>query len=161
MFNHTEKVLVAKLRKKNKKISVAESCTSGWIAAMIGNVPGASYVFDESYVTYSNEAKMRILGVNKETLDLYGAVSHETAVEMANGVLAVSGADIGVAVTGIAGPDGGTEEKPVGLVYIGVATKRSTKAYKYIFKGNRNKVRFNTAKTALKLAKSALKEDKK
>ena len=160
MYNNTEKRLVHKLIKEKKTVSVAESCTSGLIASMIGNIPGASEIFNESYVTYSNESKMKLLGVKEETLALYGAVSHQTAIEMAEGVREASGCDIAISVTGIAGPGGGTDEKPVGLVYIGISTKDKARAYKHIFKGCRNKVRYKTAKTALKYAISVLKEEK-
>ena len=160
MFNNTEKKLVKRLRKNHKKISFAESCTAGLISSLVGGVPGASEVFDEAYVTYSNKVKMRELGVLNETLEIYGAVSHQTALEMADGLKKKTDCDIAVSVTGIAGPGGGTDEKPVGLVYIGISTDSQTKAFKYIFKGSRNQVRFKTAKTAMLLALRALKEEK-
>lgn len=102
-------------------ISSAESCTGGMFAAALTDIPGISAAFDRGLVTYSNQAKVDELGVKPETLEKYGAVSRETAMEMAEGVKRVSGSDIGISVTGIAGPDGGTPEKPVGLVYIGFA----------------------------------------
>lgn len=113
--------LVEKARTAKVMIATAESCTGGLIAGAITEVPGSSDVFDRGFVTYSNDAKMKMLGVKTETLATFGAVSAETAREMAFGALANSNADFAVAVTGIAGPAGGTPEKPVGLVYIGVA----------------------------------------
>ena len=111
---------VAKLLEQKKlHVTTSESCTGGLIAGTLVNVPGISAWFGEGYVTYSNEAKVKLLGVSHETLATYGAVSAETAEEMAKGAANVADADASVAVTGIAGPDGGTVEKPVGLVYIG------------------------------------------
>lgn len=133
-----------KLLEKNLVLSTAESCTGGLIAKTITDFPGSSEVFEEGYVTYSNNAKMKNLGVKKETLDAHGAVSAETAAEMAEGVKRVSGADIGVAVTGIAGPGGGTEEKPVGLVYAAICTKDGTKVKKLNLGKNRDRNRYVT-----------------
>ncbi len=112
-------VVVRKLIEKGLTLSSAESCTGGMFASTLTDVPGVSACFDRGLVTYSNQAKIEELGVSSETLDRYGAVSEETALEMAEGVRRVSGSDIGISVTGIAGPDGGTEEKQVGLTYIG------------------------------------------
>ncbi|MDO4546074.1 MAG: competence/damage-inducible protein A [Bacillota bacterium] len=112
-------VVCKKLMDQNLTISSAESCTGGLFAAALTDVPGISQCFQRGLVTYSNEAKMEELGVRKETLDKYGAVSEETALEMVEGLKKVSGSDVCISVTGVAGPDGGTEEKPVGLVYIG------------------------------------------
>ena len=120
------RLVVRKLMEKNLTIAAAESCTGGMFGAAMTDVPGVSAVFDSSLVTYSNEAKIRELGVDPGTLERFGAVSEETAREMAEGVRRVSGADIGVSVTGIAGPDGGTDEKPVGTVYLGLATADHT-----------------------------------
>ena len=139
------------LKENNLTISTAESCTGGMIASAITNVSGASGFFGTGVVTYSNEAKMKLIGVNKETLDMYGAVSEQTAKEMAEGVLALGEADVAVAVTGIAGPTGGTPEKPVGLVYIGVSGKFGTYAYKNNFNGNRDDVRQQTVERAFEL----------
>lgn len=108
-------------RNKRLKIATAESCTGGMIAAALTDIAGSSDVVDRGFVTYSNEAKMEMLGVLPETLAAHGAVSFETAREMARGALARSGADVAVSVTGIAGPGGGSDEKPVGLVWFGVA----------------------------------------
>ena len=115
-----QNALVAALKEKTLKAAVAESCTGGGVSRAITDVPGSSAVFECGLCTYSNTMKQKLLGVSRETLDKYGAVSEQTAQEMARGARTVSGADIAVGVTGIAGPDGGTDEKPVGLVYIAV-----------------------------------------
>ena len=130
-------------------ISAAESCTGGLISAAIVNVPGASDVFGQGLVTYSNEAKEKLLGVKHETLVKYGAVSHETAREMALGCAMSAGADYAVASTGIAGPGGGTEEKPVGLVYIGCFAKGEVSSIKCNFEGDRQAVRMAAVQRAL------------
>lgn len=149
-----ESVVVEKLKEKHMTVAFAESCTGGLISKRITDVPGASEVFGFGFCTYANEAKMKILGVKEETLAAHGAVSEETASEMAQGALKVSGADIAVAVTGIAGPGGGTPEKPVGLVYMGVATKDSVTVKKLLLaqhKGHdRDFVRTLTANNAFK-----------
>ncbi len=144
--------LVEKLNEKNMTIATAESCTGGMIGGCITSVSGASNVYNEGYITYSNEAKEKNLGVSHITLEMYGAVSENTAREMADGVRRKANADIGIAVTGIAGPGGGTEEKPVGLVYIGVATQKSVEAHKFIFSGDREEVRKSTVENAVRLA---------
>ena len=151
MFSkHYESKLVKMLKERNLTISCAESCTAGLVASMIGSVPGASDVFNESYVTYSNDSKVKILGVKQETLKEHGAVSHQTAKEMAEGVKKLADSYVGISVTGIAGPTGGTISKPIGLVYIGISTNKGCTVYKYIFKGPRNVVRYKTAITVLR-----------
>ncbi len=144
--------LIEKLNENHLTISTAESCTGGMIGACITSVPGASNVYNEGYITYSNDAKERLLGVSHMTLETYGAVSGETAREMAEGARKKSNADIAVAVTGIAGPGGGTDQKPVGLVYIGVSTEKSVIAHKFIFQGDRDDVRKSTVENAIRLA---------
>lgn len=145
------------LCKDNLTISTAESCTGGMVAARLIAYPGISQVFLEGAVTYSNEAKIKRLGVNKETLDSYGAVSKETAFEMAKGIAKVSGSDISVVTTGIAGPGGGTESKPVGLVYIGVNVNGNIRVEKNNFQGNREEVRVASTNRALELLIEELK----
>ena len=130
-------------------ITTAESCTGGMISSAIVNVPGASDVLNEAYVTYANEAKMRLLGVKAETLESLGAVSDRTAREMAEGVLKAANADCSIAVTGIAGPDGGTPEKPVGTVFAGFAIGSRTWVREYHFTGSRQEVREKTTQTVL------------
>lgn len=130
-------------------IATAESCSGGKIAAAITDVPGASEIFGYGMVTYSNDAKIKILGVKAETLAAHGAVSPETAYEMAAGLKRVSGADVAVSVTGIAGPGGGSPEKPVGLVYMGIAYGDDVFVKKNLFQGERDEVRLQTVETAL------------
>ena len=136
-----EEVVISLLKRQRKRVATAESITGGLIAATLINVPGASLVVDESFVTYSNEAKHKRLGVKEETLKSYGAVSEQTAREMAEGICRATGADVGIAVTGIAGPDGGTSEKPVGLVYIGRCIEGKCEVQELRLKGNRQKIR--------------------
>lgn len=139
-------------------VATAESCTGGGIIALMTDMPGSSSMVDRGFVTYSNEAKMEMLGVRKETLDAVGAVSEETAVEMAAGALARSRASIALSVTGIAGPDGGSPEKPVGLVWIGVALAgRAAFARRHQFEDRgRDYIRRETARAALQMGLEAL-----
>lgn len=141
---------VAKLLVKNNlTISVAESCTGGMVSSFLINYPGISSVFIEGCVTYSNEAKMKSLNVREETLNLVGAVSEQCAKEMAEGVAARHNTNIGLSTTGIAGPEGGSEEKPVGLVYMGIKINNKTIVKKYIFNGDRQQIRYRACKTLL------------
>ena len=152
-MNLTAEVLYEVLKSKNMTIATAESCTGGMIGAALTSVSGVSECYGFGVVTYANEAKEKLLGVSHTTLETVGAVSYETACEMARGALNLSGADIAISVTGIAGPGGGTDEKPVGLVYIGIAQKNGeVKAYKNNFSGSRDSVRAQTVVKALKLA---------
>ncbi|MDO9169717.1 MAG: CinA family protein [Methylobacter sp.] len=138
------------LKASGKTIATAESCTGGWIAQTITEIPGSSAWFDRGFVTYSNAAKVQMLGISVQLLEDYGAVSAEAATAMAAGVLSHSNADIAVAVTGIAGPDGGTPEKPVGTVFIAWAHKNGTaKVVKKQFSGNRRQIRAQTVKSAI------------
>lgn len=130
-------------------IATAESCTGGLIAHNITNIPGSSDYFERGVIVYSNTAKMELLKVNQTTIDQKGAVSPETAVEMAVGVKNMAGTDIGLAVTGIAGPSGGTTEKPVGFVYIAVATEDGTEVQNFQFDGERIDIKKQTADAAL------------
>lgn len=158
-----ESVLVQKLQEAHKTVAFAESCTGGLIAKRLTDVPGASEVFGYGFVTYANGAKMRLLGVSEETLETHGAVSPETAREMAEGARRVSGADIAVAVTGIAGPGGGTAEKPVGLVYMGVATEQGVRTHKLTLGGHKGAdrayIRTLTATHAFKAALDILRSE--
>ena len=158
--NTIQDVVAKLLIEKNLTIASAESCTGGYIAGRLVSCAGISSVFLEGAVTYSNEAKMRTLKVNKSTLDSVGAVSEETAREMAEGIAKRAGTDIGISTTGIAGPGGGTKEKPVGLVYMGLYYKGKVKAYRFVFNGNREKVRNKAAVTALDLVRRAIIKDK-
>ncbi|MCR5120640.1 MAG: CinA family protein [Lachnospiraceae bacterium] len=145
------KELVEVLKAKGLKMSTAESCTGGMIAAAITDVSGSSEVFERGYVTYCNEAKHDMLGVRNKTLREHGAVSKESVREMAAGAAKAAGADVAVSVSGIAGPGGGSEEKPVGLVYMGVYVKGKLKSKKYNFEGDREAVRNSATTAALKL----------
>ena len=151
-----EEKLVELLQKNNLTITTAESCTGGLVAGKILNVAGASSSFNEGYITYSNEAKERILGVKHETLEAYGAVSPQTAKEMAEGAGKAAKADVALSVTGIAGPGGGTKEKPVGLVYIGCYMQGQIFIKECHFDGNREENRKKSVETALLLAKEVI-----
>ena len=133
--------LGAALKARGFVLALAESCTGGMVAQGITSVAGSSAWFDRGFVTYSNQAKMDMLGVNKQTLLKFGAVSEQTAAEMAQGALRFSLADISASITGIAGPDGGTAVKPVGIVCFGFALKNSVKTSIQHFVGNRESVR--------------------
>lgn len=136
---------VAKLLVERKlTIAAAESCTGGLVSARLVNYPGISEVFMEGAVTYSNDAKMNRLGVKKETLEKFGAVSSETAAEMAEGIARTAGTDLGLSTTGIAGPGGGTETKPVGLVYIGLFVKGKVMTKELSLSGDRQSIREKT-----------------
>ena len=144
--------IVTSLKQSGMRICCAESCTGGMIAAAITDIAGSSAVFSRGFVTYSNQAKINMLGVKPETLNLYGAVSGQTVSEMASGAITASEdeADFAIAVSGIAGPDGGTVEKPVGLVYICVLKKGAVgQVSRYIFDGDRQFVRIKTVEKAL------------
>ena len=143
--------VVELLLEKKLKAVTAESCTGGMIAEQITSVPGSSGCFECGFVTYSNEKKKQLIGVSSETLKKYGAVSEQTALEMCAGARKASGADIAVSVTGIAGPDGGTKAKPVGLVYIGICSKDIHRAYRFHLAGRRDMVRTRSTLYALDL----------
>jgi len=133
-------------------VATAESCTGGMIGAALTAIAGSSDVVDRGFITYSNQAKMDMLGVTPEALDKYGAVSELVAEQMAQGGLRAAQTDLCVAVTGIAGPDGGSADKPVGLVYLACAKKNSAPIVeRHVFEGDRADVRFQTAKRALEL----------
>jgi nicotinamide-nucleotide amidase len=142
---------------QNKVLATAESCTGGMIAAAMTDRAGSSAIFDRGFVTYSNQAKMDMLGVQEQTLKSYGAVSEQTARVMVLGALNNSSADIAVSVTGIAGPSGGSADKPVGLVFIGVGEKNKTiSVTRHVFDGDRTTIRQQTVECALELAIKAL-----
>ena len=147
------------LIESRKTVSFAESCTGGLISKKLTDASGSSVYFKSSVVTYSNEAKMKFLGVKEETLSSSGAVSEETAKEMAEGSLNVAGSDYAVASTGIAGPGGITKDKPAGLVFIAIASKKSSEVFKYNFFGSRKDVRDRAANTALDLLRRKLISD--
>ena len=151
-----ETVVVHALVATGMKVSTAESCTGGLIACRITDVAGSSEVFTHGFVTYSNEAKSQLIGVSEETLNAHGAVSVEVAEEMAAGALKQSGADLAVSVTGIAGPGGGSKEKPVGTVCLGLATKEGVKTFKEIHPRNRLDFKQQVSQRALDLIRREL-----
>ena len=158
MQDQVEKLSIL-LTEKGWKLAVAESCTGGLLAAAITHRPGASHIFDSGFVTYSNEAKIKQLDVDSEMLEDHGAVSDKTAEAMARGALANSDADLAISITGIAGPDGGDANKPVGLVYFGYALKGgSSGSLHHNFEGNREQIRVKAATTALKHVIAVLEE---
>ncbi len=154
------------MEKLGLTVSTAESCTGGLVAARIVNVPGSSSYFMGGVVAYDNRVKMKVLGVRAETLLKFGAVSQETAREMVLGVKELTGTDCAVSTTGIAGPSGGSPEKPVGLTFIGVSVKDRVEVFKFIFEDKhpdpvkrRNAIRRKTAKKAIQLLTKMLKEE--
>ena len=153
-----EKELVKILKEKGLVISTAESCTGGLVAATIIDVPGASDVYREGFITYANEAKIKYLKVKKETLDEVGAVSEETVREMAKGCADETGADVTVVTSGIAGPGGGTVEKPVGTVWFACFYDGNVTAVKKIFSGNRFEIRKAAADYAIKFVLDIIKK---
>ena len=151
------KYLVNKLQKKKLKISFAESCTGGMLATAITSISGASKIFNLGLITYSNDAKINILRVNKKIIQKYGAVSSECCEAMVKSLSKISKADVNVSITGIAGPKGGTKTKPVGLVYIGVKKSNKLIITKNIFKQKkRNDIQKATVKRALYLVSSLI-----
>ena len=157
-MNVVENILI-EARKKGIKIACAESCTGGLIGAALTEIAGISEVFNGSAVTYSNEAKKNILGVKDDTLKNFGAVSEQCAIEMAEGALKIYDADVSISVTGIAGPDGGSELKPVGTVWFGVASEKNSNAFMIKFSGSRNEIRNSAVNFALKKILQKMKED--
>lgn len=153
-----ETVVVDLLRENKLTLATAESCTGGMVTARLVNVSGVSDVLNEGFVTYSNKAKRKYLGVKKKSLQKYGAVSETVAKEMAKGACFFTKTDASIAVTGIAGPDGGTKEKPVGLVYIACCVCKKTTVKEYRFSGERSKVRESSTTAALMLLRECLLE---
>ena len=152
------KLLIKLLIRKKIKVSVAESCTGGLLASAITSISGASKIFNLGLITYSNQAKIKILKVNKKIIKKYGAVSYECCYAMVNNLSKISKANINVSITGIAGPRGGTKGKPVGLVYIGVKKGGKIEINKFLFKSKkRSSIQKTTVKKALNLILRAAK----
>lgn len=151
-----EEVVGALLKQRKLTIGIAESCTGGLIASKITNIAGSSQYFERAVVVYSNASKTGLLGVPGELIDRHGAVSSEVAAAMAEGIRKNAQADIGLSVTGIAGPDGGTEKKPVGLVYIGIASKEGTQTVEHRFLGKREQIRSRAVLAALDMVRKHL-----
>lgn len=148
--------LGAALKQKGWKLALAESCTGGMAAACVTAIPGSSAWFERGFVTYSNESKIELLDVNPQTLEQYGAVSEETAREMALGALKHSHADIAAAITGIAGPDGGSAEKPVGMVCFACASVHQTTTFTLHFVGDRSSIRQQSVQHILQRLQAVL-----
>ena len=146
-----EEKIIKELQERNYSITTAESCTGGLLAGRLLNVSGASSVYNEGHITYSNEAKERLLGVSRKTLETYGAVSSQTAKEMALGAAKAANANVGLSTTGIAGPGGGTPEKPVGLVYVGCCIDGNVTVEECCFAGNREENRTSAVEACLQL----------
>lgn len=144
-----ETKVVQELRLSQKTVSLAESCTGGLISHRLTNVPGSSAVFLGSIICYSNDSKIRDLGISEEHLLTYGAVSAEVAMAMAKGIQSLFGSGLGLGITGIAGPDGGTPNKPVGLVYMAIATPESATTFKHSFTGSRTDIKQASSEKAL------------
>ncbi|KUG03805.1 c-terminal domain of cina type s [hydrocarbon metagenome] len=149
-------ITASSLKRQNKRIALAESCTGGLLAKMLTDLPGSSDYFWGGVTAYNDEAKQLMLGVKEETLDKYGAVSFETAEEMVRGLVNISGTDVGVSITGIAGPSGGSDDKPVGLVYIGVICDGVYNVKELRFGGQRDMIRVLAARTALDMVRRIL-----
>ncbi|MGN0487952.1 MAG: CinA family protein [Ruminococcus sp.] len=147
-----QQLLVETLIEKNKKVATAESCTGGLLSKRITEISGASSVFDCGICSYANEIKHKLLNVKNETLEAFGAVSPQTAVQMAEGVRKLAKADYGISTTGIAGPTGGTKEKPVGLVFIGISSQKSTYAIRTLLGDEGRNTRENIRKIASDIA---------
>ena len=152
------KEVVELLIQRGLKVTSAESCTGGLFAAHITSVSGSSECFEGSFVTYSNEIKHRMINVREETLEKYGAVSEECILEMAENSRKIMKSDIAIAISGIAGPSGGTDDKPVGLVWICLAAEGYIKAYKNIFSGDRQEVREQSVMFSLNLIENFIKK---
>ena len=152
-----EEELVTLLKEKGYTVTTAESCTGGLVSGTIVNTAGASDVLNEAYITYSNQAKEKLLGVSHETLEKYGAVSAQTAKEMAEGAAKAAGANMGLSTTGIAGPGGKKKKKPVGLVYVGCSLNQKTETIECRFSGDRQENRRQAVERVLSLAIEMLK----
>ena len=151
-----ERVVVESCIKNRKKIAVAESCTGGLIGDRITNISGCSEIFAGGLIVYSNNSKVKILGLDNESLDKFGAVSKYTARKMAENVKTIFNSSFGLSVTGIAGPNGGTKDKPVGLVYIGLASDKNTIVEKYNFGKDRELNKIKTSQAALQILRKGL-----
>jgi PncC family amidohydrolase len=145
-----EQVVLERMGASGQTLALAESCTGGLVSHRITNIPGSSIIFNGGIVSYSNDAKMSLLGVRAETLQEHGAVSEQTVLEMACGVRRALSADIGAAVSGIAGPGGATPGKPVGLVWIGLSASAIESAWRYMFQGDRASIKEQSAQAVLR-----------
>jgi PncC family amidohydrolase len=153
-----EEIIGRLLTEQGLTIAVAESCTGGLIAHRLTNVPGSSVYFMGGVVAYSNEVKERVLGVSHETLSVHGAVSEECAWEMARGVRCLLGTDVAISATGIAGPTGGTPQKPVGLVYVALVAQDLERCERHLWRGDRLENKRRTSEAALEMLRRYLEE---
>ena len=159
-FQELLTTVTKQLKEKQYHIATAESCTGGLLAHYFTSLPGSSIYYDCGIITYSNTAKQQLLNVQPKTLEKFGAVSEQTAHEMATNIRNIANTDIGLSTTGIAGPTGGTKEKPIGLVYIGLATPTTNTIQQHQFSGNRHSIQQQTCQQALKLLHQTLKTNK-
>ena len=155
-WEELEEVVARILKDRGLKLAVAESCTGGLLSARLVNVPGSSLFFLGGFVVYANELKSKLLSVEERLLSTHGAVSEEVCRSMCVGVLEETDADVSIAITGIAGPSGGSKEKPVGLTYIGLGWDQGVVVEKHIFRGSRNVNRFLSTQTALNMLRKFL-----
>lgn len=153
---HTIEQIINEFPKKGLTLAVAESCTGGYISNMITNVSGSSNIFDRGYIVYSNAAKVDMVKVNAKDIEKEGAVSESVAEQLARNTRLLSNTSIGIGITGIAGPTGGTPEKPVGLVYIGFSTPEKTTVEKHVFKTSRTQFKIEVLRVILKFLKKFL-----
>ncbi len=156
-INKESRVLIDKLKLLSFKISAAESCTGGLLSSAIVNNSGASEAFEKSFITYSNEAKINILKIDYNIIEEFGAVSEQAAYHMALSLVNNFSADVGIGITGIAGPNGGSKNKPVGLVWIGFGTRNKITTKKFLFNGNRLDIRLKTTLESIKELNNFLK----
>ncbi|WP_028307292.1 CinA family protein [Desulfitibacter alkalitolerans] len=157
---NTLQCLINLLKEKGLKIAVAESCTGGLLGGALTSMPGSSEFFEMGIIAYSNKSKIKLLGIRDATIHEYGAVSENTAKEMAINIKNTAGTHIGVSITGIAGPGGGSRDKPVGLVYIGISMEDNTYIYKHCFGGDRASIRKQSVLSALEHILSLLVEER-
>ena len=156
-INKESKELIDKLKRLSFKISVAESCTGGLLSSAIVYNSGASEVFEKSFVTYSNESKISILKINNNIIEEFGAVSKQVAYHMSSSLTNKFHSDVGIGITGIAGPNGGSKQKPVGLVWVGFGTKEKVITKKFLFNGNRLDIRLKATLESLRELNAFLK----
>ena len=155
-LKHKAQIIFENCLQKKIKIAFGESCTGGLLSALFTEIPGSSKVVECALITYSNQAKIDFLGVSKKSLENFGAVSKQVAIEMANGVLKNCQVELAVSITGIAGPDGGSKEKPVGTVFIGFSSFEKNIVKEFLFIGDRSQIRFQAVEKALEIIEENL-----